>query len=73
MSLLGEAFENAVALNDSLVTPFKEIEVTNPVIDEPIYIDSTTQSGISASNINKRVNNLRVRVNQENPTIPAPG
>ena len=60
MSLLDEAFENTIALNDSLLTPFKDIQPVVPIIDEPIYIDSTTQSGISASNINKRVNNLRV-------------
>lgn len=53
MSLLGDAFDNTIALDVSLVVPFKEVEPVRPIIDEPIYVDSTTQSGISASKINK--------------------
>lgn len=66
MSLLGDAFDNTIALNVSLVVPFKEVEPVRLIIDEPTYVDSTTQSGISASKINKRVNNLRIT--QENVT-----
>tara|TARA_Y100001973_G_C5162192_1_gene314154 strand:- start:148 stop:813 length:666 start_codon:yes stop_codon:yes gene_type:complete len=60
MSLIGDAFDNTVSLNETQVIPFKEVEPVVPTIDEPLYINSTVESARSASAINKRLNGLKI-------------
>ena len=60
MSLIGDAFDNTVSLNETQVIPFQETEPITPIIDEPLYIDSTVESARSASPMNKRLNGLKV-------------
>ena len=60
MSLIGDAFDNIVSLNETQVIPFQETEPITPIIDEPLYINSTVESARSASAINKRLNGLKI-------------
>ena len=60
MSLIGDAFDNIVSLNETQVIPFQETEPITPIIDEPLYINSTVESARSASPINKRLNGLKI-------------
>ena len=65
MSLIGDAFDNTVSLNETQVIPFKEVEPVVPTIDEPLYINSTVESARSASAINKRFDNMLLYNNSE--------
>ena len=60
MSLIGDAFDNTVSLNETQVIPFQETEPITPIIDEPLYINSTVESARSASPMNKRLNGLKI-------------
>ena len=61
MSLLGDAFDGVVSLLETEIKPGIRAaldpigQIQDAFIDEPLYIDSTTESGRNASRISKRV------------------
>ena len=71
MSLMGDAFENTISLNTSEVSYFsKPYDIGRSIVEEPPYLEATTKSSIEASEQFKRVDGLRVSLNESHLKSP---